>query len=379
MADRYEDQYRRDRGYQRGDRDERDRGFMDRAGDEVRSWFGDEEAERRRQMDDRERGQFRDRDANPGNYGSRSGWYDDRRYGQSAEYGGAGSSGSGSYGSGGYGSGGRGPGSYGAGSYGSGAGSYYGSNDRGEYGGSDRSYGSADRGSRGSSYGDRSFRYGDRTQGYGGDRGGADERTWPDRGYDRHSGADQFRSSAAGAGASYGPGASWPQRDEGDRGTGWFTGRGPKGYQRSDSRINDDVCDRLCDSAEVDATDIEVQVANGEVTLTGRVSDRSQKRRAEDLIEQVSGVREVHNNLRVGTSDMASSGSSMTSSTAGTGTGSSAGAGAGAATGTTAGGSRPGSSAAGGTGSTAGTEQEQPGNVLGVTGGVDKAAGAGRR
>ncbi|HZS46485.1 MAG TPA: CBS domain-containing protein [Blastocatellia bacterium] len=29
-----------------------ERGFLDRAGDEIRSWFGDEEAERRRQMDD---------------------------------------------------------------------------------------------------------------------------------------------------------------------------------------------------------------------------------------------------------------------------------------------------------------------------------------
>jgi hypothetical protein len=31
----------------------KDRGFLDRAGDEVRSWFGDEEAERRREMDQR--------------------------------------------------------------------------------------------------------------------------------------------------------------------------------------------------------------------------------------------------------------------------------------------------------------------------------------
>ncbi|MHA6717924.1 DUF2171 domain-containing protein [Sphingomonas sp. RS6] len=38
----------------RGSRDfDRDRGFFDRAGDEVRSWFGDEEAERRREMDQR--------------------------------------------------------------------------------------------------------------------------------------------------------------------------------------------------------------------------------------------------------------------------------------------------------------------------------------
>ena len=80
MADRYEDQHRRDRGYRRDER-----GFVDRAGDEVRSWFGDDEAERRRQMDDRERGQFRDRDTFAG--GSRYGGYDDRRYGQSGEYG----------------------------------------------------------------------------------------------------------------------------------------------------------------------------------------------------------------------------------------------------------------------------------------------------
>jgi len=42
-----------ERGYGRsGDHDD-DRGFIDRAGDEVRSWFGDEEAERRRRWDER--------------------------------------------------------------------------------------------------------------------------------------------------------------------------------------------------------------------------------------------------------------------------------------------------------------------------------------
>ena len=43
-----------DRRYDRGRPDApygNDRGFWDRAGDEVRSWFGDEEAERRREMD----------------------------------------------------------------------------------------------------------------------------------------------------------------------------------------------------------------------------------------------------------------------------------------------------------------------------------------
>ena len=87
---------------------------------------------------------------------------------------------------------------------------------------------------------------------------------------------------------------------EGNRDRGGFAGRGPKGYQRSDARINEDVCDRLCDAPDIDATNIEVKVEHGEVTLSGSVSDRADKRRAEDLIENVSGVREVHNNLRVG-------------------------------------------------------------------------------
>jgi hypothetical protein len=38
------------RGYGRGDDD---RGFFERAGDEVRSWFGDDDAQRRREMDER--------------------------------------------------------------------------------------------------------------------------------------------------------------------------------------------------------------------------------------------------------------------------------------------------------------------------------------
>jgi hypothetical protein len=43
----------RDPRYRR-DHDDDDRGFFERAGDEVRSWFGDEEAERRRRLDERE-------------------------------------------------------------------------------------------------------------------------------------------------------------------------------------------------------------------------------------------------------------------------------------------------------------------------------------
>jgi osmotically-inducible protein OsmY len=77
------------------------------------------------------------------------------------------------------------------------------------------------------------------------------------------------------------------------------SGRGPKGYTRSDERIREDVSDRLTDDWRVDASNIEVTVVIGEVTLSGTVDSRQAKRRAEDCAERVSGVRNVQNNLRV--------------------------------------------------------------------------------
>lgn len=76
-------------------------------------------------------------------------------------------------------------------------------------------------------------------------------------------------------------------------------GRGPRGYTRSDDRIREDVSDRLSDDWRVDASDIEVAVAAGEVTLTGTVNNREDKRRAEDIADDCSGVKHVQNNLRV--------------------------------------------------------------------------------
>lgn len=76
-------------------------------------------------------------------------------------------------------------------------------------------------------------------------------------------------------------------------------GRGPRNYTRSDDRIREDVSDRLSDDPYVDASDVEVAVSGGEVTLSGTVDGRTAKRRAEDCAEAVSGVRHVQNNLRV--------------------------------------------------------------------------------
>jgi hypothetical protein len=78
-----------------------------------------------------------------------------------------------------------------------------------------------------------------------------------------------------------------------------YAGRGPRNYRRTDERIHEDVCERFTEDPRVDAFDIEVRVKDGEVTLTGNVSSREQKRRAEDVALSVSGVRDVINELRI--------------------------------------------------------------------------------
>jgi osmotically-inducible protein OsmY len=85
--------------------------------------------------------------------------------------------------------------------------------------------------------------------------------------------------------------------------SGQHRGKGPKGYKRSDERIKEDISDRLGDDPYIDATEVEIVVANGEVTLIGSVNDRMDKRRAEDLAERVSGVKNVENRIRVKSSE----------------------------------------------------------------------------
>ncbi|HSN29794.1 MAG TPA: BON domain-containing protein [Kofleriaceae bacterium] len=76
-------------------------------------------------------------------------------------------------------------------------------------------------------------------------------------------------------------------------------GKGPKGFQMSDDRIKERVCEALHEDHDVDASDIEVSISKGEVTLMGTVEDRMTKRMAEDCVLQCAGVRDVHNQLRV--------------------------------------------------------------------------------
>lgn len=105
---------------------------------------------------------------------------------------------------------------------------------------------------------------------------------------------DEWSSGYAGAGIGPWRGEGWN-----DDWSGPYAGRGPKGYRRSDERIQEDICERLTEHPSIDASDIEVTVGDGDVTLTGRVESRAVKHLTEVMVETVSGVKEVHNQLRI--------------------------------------------------------------------------------
>jgi osmotically-inducible protein OsmY len=201
-----------------------------------------------------------------------------------------------------------------------GAGSYSGQSNYGsEFGGED--YGRYRQGSGGEQSGRR---YG---YGYGGPGSEREERDYD---YGRRGGSGAYSGSGYGGGfsrsGSLGEGSSgresgfsrgtqgfeyavqsgrglgggmesWGQGSQ--RQWGEHRGKGPRGYRRSDERIREEVCDLLTDDPQIDASDVEVTVKECEVTLTGQVNSREDKRRVEDLIERISGVKEITNNLRV--------------------------------------------------------------------------------
>jgi hypothetical protein len=122
----------------------------------------------------------------------------------------------------------------------------------------------------GQSFGDQSESYG--PQGYG--RGGSRLMR-----YGRHEGGESYGESSA---------------------QGRYSGVGPKGYKRSPERLKEQVCDRLEENGELDASEIEVKMEqDGTVTLTGSVENRYMKRIAEDIAGSVTGVSDVSNQLKV--------------------------------------------------------------------------------
>ena len=111
---------------------------------------------------------------------------------------------------------------------------------------------------------------------------------------------DERMGYAAGSyGRGYGGSGTTGPEPHVHRGIGPHRGKGPAGYQRSDDRIRELVCESLTDDDQIDASQIEVAVRHGDVALSGSVDDRRTKREAEDCAWSVAGVRDVQNLLRV--------------------------------------------------------------------------------
>lgn len=91
-----------------------------------------------------------------------------------------------------------------------------------------------------------------------------------------------------------------PGESEKDWGTASnFAGMGPEGYRRSDERIREEACEALTRDPAVDARNIQVEVKDSIVILKGNVTGRWMKRRAEDCLENISGLEDVRNELTV--------------------------------------------------------------------------------
>jgi osmotically-inducible protein OsmY len=63
----------------------------------------------------------------------------------------------------------------------------------------------------------------------------------------------------------------------------------------------------LIEDSSIDAPEITIAVARGEVTLEGTVPDRESKRRADGIGGDFPGVAHVHNRLRIVTPPVSSS------------------------------------------------------------------------
>jgi hypothetical protein len=102
--------------------------------------------------------------------------------------------------------------------------------------------------------------------------------------------------SRSGYGGLYGRGYDYdidfpepisPEVDEEWNILGPYTGKGPRGYQRSTEQIFADVNERLIRHGYLDARDIQVEVNNAEVTLRGSVTSLYAKRLAGIIAESV--------------------------------------------------------------------------------------------
>jgi osmotically-inducible protein OsmY len=144
-------------------------------------------------------------------------------------------------------------------------------------------------------YDDSDDRYSDNERGrYEGGSGG-----WQGEKSNYGTGIPQVQWGKVNRGGSKGYQGASGGSSQGNQGEGMYYGRGPKGYKRSDERIEEEANECLFEHSQIDASDIDVKVDSGEVTLSGEVKSRHAKRMAEDAVEKIRGVKDVINQLKV--------------------------------------------------------------------------------
>lgn len=80
---------------------------------------------------------------------------------------------------------------------------------------------------------------------------------------------------------------------------GQYFGKGPKNYRRSDERTREILCERLTEDPRIDASDVDVRVQDGAITLSGSVPDRAMKHAAEDIAATCAPDEQIRNELKV--------------------------------------------------------------------------------
>jgi len=95
-----------------------------------------------------------------------------------------------------------------------------------------------------------------------------------------------------------------PVGEEGSPEPDWSTQQrryplGPKGYQRSDERLREDISERLMEARHIDSSDVTVEVTGAKVVLEGTVPERRMKHAIEDLVDACPGVQDIENRIRV--------------------------------------------------------------------------------
>jgi hypothetical protein len=90
---------------------------------------------------------------------------------------------------------------------------------------------------------------------------------------------------------------------------------GPKGYQRSDERLKEDISERLMEAVHIDSREVTVEVRDAKVVLEGVVPDRRMRHAIEDLVDACPGVQDIDNRVGVGSASVPAVGTVGTTST----------------------------------------------------------------